>query len=246
MSNEILLRQKRITSLELANLTGKQHKNVMRDIREMEADWTKTCGLKFELTSREVQMPNGGTREEKFYLLNKLESLYIITKYNNEARAKLVLRWAELEQKEQKQQRLLMDRQSKLISKMEAQNKCLMPLAEKYSITIPHLGAMPVDAVAKIYASHGIKTGRTRIYQTLRKANLVCKDMGHNHCKPTQRAVEQGLLKMAVHQDCHGELRTYPTSLITAKGLDYLADLMKQEQNFSIVDTLQLSINFNL
>ena len=42
----------RMTSLEIAEITGKQHKNLMRDIRNMEAAWEKTCGLKFELTSR--------------------------------------------------------------------------------------------------------------------------------------------------------------------------------------------------
>lgn len=245
MTKDLIKPQEFITSLELAELTGKKHKNVMRDIREMEPDWTKTCGLKFEPTSRVVQMPNGGTRIETIYLLNKLESLYIITKYNNEARAKLVLRWAELERQQQELQQQLMERQSKLISRVEAENETLLPLAEKYTLTIPHLGAMPVDAVAKIYASHGIDTGRTRIYKAMRRANMVCKDSGRNHCKPTQHAVEAGLLKMAVHLDTNGNIRSYPTSLITAKGLDFLASLLKEEQNISIIDTLQLTINFN-
>ena len=38
-----------MTSLEIADLTGKQHKNVMRDIRNMEPAWEKVYGLKFEL-----------------------------------------------------------------------------------------------------------------------------------------------------------------------------------------------------
>ena len=29
----------RMTSLEIAEITGKQHKNLMRDIRNMEAAW---------------------------------------------------------------------------------------------------------------------------------------------------------------------------------------------------------------
>ena len=43
-------------------VTGKQHKNLMRDIRNMKAAWEKTCGLKFEQTSRTINQPNGGTR----------------------------------------------------------------------------------------------------------------------------------------------------------------------------------------
>jgi hypothetical protein len=86
-----------MTSLEIAELTGKQHKNVMQAIRNMEPAWMKTCGLKFQLTSRTIVQPNGGTREVPCYVLTKTECLYIATKFNDEARAKLVLRWEELE-----------------------------------------------------------------------------------------------------------------------------------------------------
>jgi phage regulator Rha-like protein len=86
--------EQRMTSLEIAQLTGKQHKNVMRDIRNMEPAWEKIAGLKFELGSYEDI--NGQLRP--CYLLSKTECLYIATKFNDEARAKLVLRWEELEQ----------------------------------------------------------------------------------------------------------------------------------------------------
>ena len=43
--------EQRMTSMEIAELTGKQHKNVMRDIRNMEPGWEKVAGLKFELGS---------------------------------------------------------------------------------------------------------------------------------------------------------------------------------------------------
>ena len=86
-----------MTSLEIAELTGKQHKNLMRDIRNMEPAWENVCGRKFALTSRTVIQPNGGTREVPCYVLTKTECLYIATKFNDEARAKLVLRWEELE-----------------------------------------------------------------------------------------------------------------------------------------------------
>ena len=89
----------RMTSLEIAELTGKQHKNVMQAIRNMEPAWEKTCGLKFQLTSRAIVQPNGGTREVPCYSLTKTECLYIATKFNDEARARLVLRWEELERR---------------------------------------------------------------------------------------------------------------------------------------------------
>ena len=86
-----------MTSLEIAELTGKQHKDVLKAIRNMEPAWEKVCGRNFALTSRSIIQPNGGTREVPCYQLTKTECLYIATKFNDEARAKLVLRWQELE-----------------------------------------------------------------------------------------------------------------------------------------------------
>ena len=86
-----------MTSLEIAELTGKQHKDVLKAIRNMEPAWENVCGRNFALTSRIIHQPNGGTREIPCYSLTKTECLYIATKFNDEARARLVIRWEELE-----------------------------------------------------------------------------------------------------------------------------------------------------
>ena len=43
-----------MTSLEIAELTGKQHKHLMEAIRKMEPAWVKVHGSKFRLMFREV------------------------------------------------------------------------------------------------------------------------------------------------------------------------------------------------
>lgn len=87
----------RMTSLEIAQVTGKPHNDVLKAIRKMEVAWQKVCEGNFSLTSRIVVQPNGGTREVPCYELTKAECLYVATKFNDEARAKLVLRWEQLE-----------------------------------------------------------------------------------------------------------------------------------------------------
>ena len=89
--------QHMMTSLEIAEVTGKNHSDLMRAIRKMEPAWEKVQGCKFALLSRIYNLPNGGTKEVPYYQLTKTECLYIATKFNDEARAKLVLRWQELE-----------------------------------------------------------------------------------------------------------------------------------------------------
>ena len=92
-----------MTSLEIAELTGKNHFDLMRAIRKMEPAWEKDNGCKFALV--EYQDKKGELRP--CYQLTKTECLYIATKFNDEARAKLVLRWQELELAEQERRQQL-------------------------------------------------------------------------------------------------------------------------------------------
>lgn len=98
-----------MSSLEIAKLTGKPHNDVMKAIRAMEPSWEKVSQGKFSLSSRKVEQPNGGIREYPCYELTKTECLYVATKFNDEARAKLVLRWEELEKKQRAQMLQLPD-----------------------------------------------------------------------------------------------------------------------------------------
>lgn len=82
-----------MTSLQIAEVTGKQHSHVMEAIRAMEPAWEEVCGSKFRLTS---YIDRQG-KERPMYSLTKTECLYISTKFNDEARARLVLRWEKLD-----------------------------------------------------------------------------------------------------------------------------------------------------
>ena len=84
----------RMTSLQIAEITGKNHFDVMRAIRKMEPAWLKIDESKFAL----VEYKDKKGEKRPCYSLNKEECLYIATKFNDEARAKLIKRWKELEE----------------------------------------------------------------------------------------------------------------------------------------------------
>ena len=86
-----------MTSLQIAEITGKAHKNVLKAIRAMEPAWEKQAGLKFELSSYKDK----SKKKVPMFVLTKTECLFIATKFNDEARAKLVLRWEQLENERQ-------------------------------------------------------------------------------------------------------------------------------------------------
>ena len=155
--------EQRMTSLEIAEVTGKLHKNVMRDIRNMEPAWEKEHGLKFELMQIREELPNGGYRLRPAFSLTKLESLYVATKFNDEARARLVIRWAELEKglrtaSQPESQKLLVTEQeivhrSNLImqKKIEKENRdndgCFTTseIAKEMDMTVKQLNKLLVD-----------------------------------------------------------------------------------------------------
>lgn len=87
----------KMSSLEIAELVGREHKSVMRSIRNMESAWVKVQGRKFALLQKQTPTSNGGYKETPYYELTKEECLYIATKFNDEARAKLIKRWHDLE-----------------------------------------------------------------------------------------------------------------------------------------------------
>jgi phage antirepressor YoqD-like protein len=98
----MIVDDERMTSLQIAEITGKPHNDVMKAIRKMEPAWERVQEGKFSLMQKEVETNNGGHKMRPYYSLNKEECLYIATKFNDEARAKLIKRWKELEEQHQK------------------------------------------------------------------------------------------------------------------------------------------------
>lgn len=98
----MIVDDERMTSLQIAEITGKPHNDVMKAIRKMEPAWERVQEGKFSLMQEEVETNNGGHKMRPYYSLNKEECLYIATKFNDEARAKLIKRWKELEEQHQK------------------------------------------------------------------------------------------------------------------------------------------------
>ncbi|MGY6521995.1 MAG: Rha family transcriptional regulator [Mongoliitalea sp.] len=85
--------ERRITSLEMAEITQTLHKNLLQSIRNQEVSWKKVTGLNFQ----PIEYIDSRGRKKPMYLLNQAESLYIASKFNDEVRARLVVRWMELE-----------------------------------------------------------------------------------------------------------------------------------------------------
>lgn len=180
--------EERMTSLQIAEVTGKAHKNVMQAIRKMEPAWMKVQGLKFQLSQKEVEISNGGYKMQPYYSLTKEECLYIATKFNDEARAKLIRRWKELEEahrpampsnylealkamvkiEEQKQQLAIESQKQKeqivTISRenVELGNRItgMLPKVSYYDQILESKSTMTVTQIAQDYGMSAVKMNR--------------------------------------------------------------------------------------
>jgi phage regulator Rha-like protein len=82
-----------MTSMDLANAVNKRHADVLRDLRQMGEAWEKVTERKFSLS----EYKDSTGRTLPMYELNKPEILFIASKYNDELRAKIIMRLIELE-----------------------------------------------------------------------------------------------------------------------------------------------------
>lgn len=224
----------KMTSREIAEITGKRHDNVMRDIRNMEPAWEKVNALKFELV--EYVDKKGEKRLE--YQLDKREVLYVATKWNDEIRARIILRWEELENnlngnqnvislpqnyEEALEHLLIQVRENK---KLIAENKVLQPKADFYDAVTQSEDTIDVGEVAKVLAIKGY--GRNNLFKFLREQNVLM----HNN-QPYQKYIDNGYFKQIETQwyDRKAEMTHIGLkTVVYQKGLDFIRNLIEKQK----------------
>ena len=157
----------RMSSLDIAEITGKAHKDVMKAIRNMEPAWQKVNGRNFAL----VNYTDKKGELRPCYLLTKAESLYVATKFNDEARAKLVLRWQELEEaySQQSPNGLPKTFMTQMQQLMTQQQEFIMQMSQKYGIVLKTVAQMKpkVEYCDRVLAAKNCLT-----------TTVIAKDLG--------------------------------------------------------------------
>ena len=204
----------RMTSLEIAELAGKQHNDVLKAIRKMEPAWMKVTQGNFSLSTYK----DTTGRTLPCYLLTKTECLYIATKFNDEARAKLVLRWEQLE------------RANALNEKLKMKNERCLPEPEEILRLADNIIG---DTLAMINADAEDTLTATQVAKMFNMLtvdfNAVLADMGIQYRRDGRWNIARELegrdlvcLRTYVGYTLKGKktVRTYMTW--TIKGVNYL------------------------
>ena len=240
--NELLDANNTMTSLQIAEITGKPHNDVLKAIRSMEGAWVKVKPAweavrrgKFSLTFRTTQLPNGAERKDPLYVLTKTECLYVATKFNDEARAKLVIRWEELERERQaggfrvpqnlaEALRLAAD-QAERAEAQQRQIEAMKPKALFADAVATSDRSCLVAELAKILQQNGVNIGQNRLFAWLREHGYL-GTRGEYYNQPTQRAMGMGLfeIKKTSITKPDGSVLVSSTTKVTGRGQVYFVN----------------------
>lgn len=215
MAKELNSNKKTMSSLEIAELAGKQHNDVLKAIRAMEPAWEKVTEGKFSLS----EYKDSTGRTLPCYELNYQECMYIASKFNDETRAKLVLRWDALETGKAEPIITLVKtevKQPTISDKMKAATWAakFLNLNESSKLIIAKQILEPYNLPLPDYTpSKGV----------LKSASKLLAEMGLKKQILAQvfnkRAIEKGYLYDIERDSSHGQKKQFKS--ITEKGLSY-------------------------
>lgn len=214
---DLILSKQTMSSLEIAELTGKQHAHVMRDIRNLLELGVSESN--FGLSSYNQPQPNGGYKKVDCYELTRKGSLILASGYNALLREKIIDRWEALETG--KAEPIITSvktevKQPTISDKMKAATWAakFLNLNESSKLIIAKQILEPYNLPLPDYTpSKGV----------LKSASKLLAEMGLKKQISTQvfnkRAIEKGYLYDIERDSSHGQKKQFKS--ITEKGLSY-------------------------
>ena len=224
MKTEVVLSKDKMSSLEVAELTGKEHKNVMRDIRTLLDQGV--AQLNFELSSYK----DTTGRKLPCYNLTKKGCLILASGYDAKLREKIIDRWEELEEAKQtggfqipqsySEALMLAAKQAEQIKQAKQTINRLQPKADFADAAFTTDDKVDIGMAAKILK---LGFGRNTLFQKLRQVGVFFS----NRNEPKQRFVNAGYFEMKekfIERNSHPGF-VVTKILVTQKGLAYINHL---------------------
>lgn len=233
-------------SVKVAGVFDKQHKNVLRSIRNLAAQNSAATKWFYETRytdSRGQQQPMFVMNRDGFSLLamsltgekalqfkvafieqfDKMEETIKNVAQAHPATFAEALRLAATQQEQIEEQQRLLEAKDKQIE--ESAPRVLFSQAVETAET-----SILIGELAKIICQNGVNIGEIRLFQWLRDNQYLCT-VGESYNQPTQRAIEMGLfeIRKTTIQTAHRTIvRT--TTKVTGKGQIYFVNKFLYEQ----------------
>ena len=251
---EVLSEHKeKMTSLEIAEVTGKQHQHVMRDIRAILSQGVDASN--FGLTS----YTDKSNRQSPCYELTKKGCLILASGYDALLREKIINRWEELETKERtggfvvpqtfsqalmlaakqqeqiEEQRAALAQQGEEIVKLSNEVMTMKPKATYYDLILNNPSTVTITQIAQDYGMSAKKFNQIlcdfRIQHKVNKQWILYADninKGYVQSKPTNIPLANGTEKVVYNTEW------------TQKGRIFLYEKLKQAGILPMIENKQL------
>ena len=215
-----------ISSLEIARITGKNHADVMRDIRtvfeQAEISLSKFASSYF----------NTRNKEQPCYLLPRRESDLVVSGYSVKYRLAIIDRWHELEAERAQAPAIAVPqtfRDALLIAlKLQDEVDALKPKSDALDRIAGTEGLMNITVAAKT-----LQVQPKALFAWLSREDWIYRRHGSNEWVPYQHRIQSGHMVAKAHtitNQVTGEEMIKERALITAKGLAKLAENFEKKE----------------
>ncbi|WP_375646126.1 Rha family transcriptional regulator [Bartonella sp. CM87QHHN] len=213
-----------MSSREIAELCGKEHRNVMRDIRQILTE------LKIELSDFSGLYKDSTGRTLPCYNLPKRECLILVSGYSTALRAKIIDRWQELErqvttpQVDYSKPEALLGVLNHLQSQIEQKDHVIAELAPKAKVLD---GLKRSDGLfGLIEAAKMLEVRPKDLTDYLRKHDWVYRRAPGTPLLPYQDKIKKGFMDCPAItiQRPDGTEKVLPSTKITSRGLACLRE----------------------
>ena len=220
-----------MTSREIAELTGKDHRNVLADCDKLNESYHNLTLAK--ISAGVYYHPSTGKQEHREYLLTKMQTFDLMTGYNTELRIKVNRRWEELESKNTFDfsnpnvvLQLAQNWAEEQNKRIEAEKlvKTLAPKAKLMQLVLDTDTKIDIGQAAKILE---LSFGRNTLFEKLREKGIFFK----NRNEPKQEYIDKGYFQLKekfIERDNHEGFVVIKV-LVTQKGLEFIANTFKAE-----------------
>ena len=225
--------EKTMSSQEIAELTGKMHKNVMVDVRRMLSE------LDIDSAEISAQYKDSTGRTLPCFNLNRELTDCLLTGYSANLRMAVIKRWRELEQQVQAlpdftnpaEAAIAWAKQYKRAEVLQLETTQALKQIEDDAPKVKFYGAVAdtdgLHQLSEVVKALQLDFGRNTAFKMLRDSNVLLKGPCVKN-DPAQSFVNRGIFKV---KKVLQEGQPYKTTMATGKGVIWLYNFFESKAN---------------
>lgn len=227
---QILGNENIMTSLEISEITGKRHDQILRDIRD-EIEKLENKGIRAEHIFVLGEYLDKNNQKRPMYNLTKEGVLQLAARYDAVVRFKLIEKATKTREYTQKELLLMQLESIEKIEKLQIENKEQAqklieqaPKIEFYNDVTGSETTAEIGTVAKILGFKNV--GRNILFDILRKQGILKADN-----IPYQRYVDNGYFRVIEskwNDYMTGDVKISFKTVVYQKGIEYIAKMLKE------------------